>query len=352
MPNVSIIIPVYNVEKYLKQCLDSAINQTLKDIEIICINDGSTDNSLKILNEYAQKDNRIKIINLKKNVGLGKARNIAFEYVTSPYVMYLDSDDWYELNACESAYNQISKNNNDMVLFRAYTYMDDTKTKEKRNEKFQVITKYENQSHIKYLDLKPLYLYSIAPWFKIYKTSFIKDNNLIFEEGIYYEDQPFWYKLILCNPDFSILNKHLIYYRQRANSIMKNPVFFIDSIYIKTKVFQLFKEYGNPNYMNEFSIFCLKTTIPRFKKLTENNFLLSIKFYNTYRKFLKMINYEIDIAKFKKEFKYIDAQKILKYNLLQFLLSNLLCTVFSRFISETKTHKIISLFGIRMKFIK
>ena len=89
MPNVSIIIPVYNVEKYLKQCLDSAINQTLKDIEIICINDGSTDNSLKILNEYAQKDNRIKIINLKKNVGLGKARNIAFEYVTSPYVMYL-----------------------------------------------------------------------------------------------------------------------------------------------------------------------------------------------------------------------------------------------------------------------
>ena len=82
MPKVSVIIPVYNVERYLRQCMDSVVNQTLKDIEIICVNDCSPDNSIAILQEYANKDNRIKIINLKENGGLGHARNVALEHVT------------------------------------------------------------------------------------------------------------------------------------------------------------------------------------------------------------------------------------------------------------------------------
>ena len=92
MPKVSVIIPVYNVEKYLKQCLDSVVNQTLKDIEIICVNDGSTDNSLEILEEYAQKDNRIIIIS-QENQGQSVARNIALEKATGEYVGFVDSDD-------------------------------------------------------------------------------------------------------------------------------------------------------------------------------------------------------------------------------------------------------------------
>ena len=351
MPKVSVIIPIYNTENYLRECLDSVISQTLSDIEIICVNDGSTDSSLNILNEYAGKDNRFKVINLKKNVGPGKARNIAFKEVSSPYVMYIDSDDWYELNACELAYNQIIQNDNDFVLYRAYTYMDNTKTKKLRIERFYEIEKYENEPHIKYHDINPLYLYSTATWYKIYKTSYIKMHNLFFEEGICYEDQLFWFKLILCNPDFSIINKPLIYYRQRESSITKNPKFFIDAVYGKTGVFKLYKEYGNPRFVKDFSIYCL-TTIPRFIKLSNESLWFKIKYYSKFRKFLKMINKEINIIEYKDKIKYDEFIKILKYNLLQSLLFDLLDIISQMIISENKTHKIISLFGIRMKFRK
>ena len=169
MPKVSVIIPVYNVEKYLRECLDSVINQTLKDIEIICINDGSTDGSLAILEEYAAKDNRIKIIDLKENIGVGKARNIAFKEVTAPYVMYLDSDDWYELNACNTAYNQISANNNDMVIFDVYRYLG---AKNKKNmQDCKKLKKYAGYKNINYKDLDKPYSF-LAPCFKIYSKNF------------------------------------------------------------------------------------------------------------------------------------------------------------------------------------
>ena len=103
MPIVSVIIPVYNTEQYLKQCLDSVINQTFKDIEIICVNDGSEDNSPEILNEYAKKDDRIKIIN-KENDGLGRARNTGLEYVTTGLVCFIDSDDYFTEDAVEKLY--------------------------------------------------------------------------------------------------------------------------------------------------------------------------------------------------------------------------------------------------------
>ena len=122
---VSIIVPVYNVEEYLPQCLDSLVNQTLQDIEIICINDGSTDSSGKILDNYAQKDNRIKVIT-KENEGQGVARNLAMDHANGEYIMFCDPDDWFELSACEDAYNQISKNDNDIVFFNYFDYFDNS----------------------------------------------------------------------------------------------------------------------------------------------------------------------------------------------------------------------------------
>lgn len=104
MPKISIIIPVYNTEKYLSRCLDSAINQTLKDIEIICVNDGSTDNSLDILKEYAAKDNRIKIIS-KGNEGAAITRNIGINVATGEYIGFIDSDDYVDLDYFEELYS-------------------------------------------------------------------------------------------------------------------------------------------------------------------------------------------------------------------------------------------------------
>ena len=106
MPKISVIIPVYNVEKYLPKCLDSLINQTLSDIEIICINDCSTDNSLEILEEYASKDERIKIIDLKENQGAAAARNKGLEIAKGEYLGFVDPDDYVDLNFYEELYKK------------------------------------------------------------------------------------------------------------------------------------------------------------------------------------------------------------------------------------------------------
>ena len=112
--------------------MDSVINQTLKDIEIICVDDVSTDNSPQILDEYAQRDERIIIIHQKNN-GPGVARNLALTKVKSDYIMFLDPDDWFEHDACETAYNHISKNNNDMAMFGYYRYIQE-KSEKKRSK--------------------------------------------------------------------------------------------------------------------------------------------------------------------------------------------------------------------------
>ena len=127
-PKVSIIIPVYNVEKYLKKCLDSVINQTLKDIEIICIDDGSTDSSYTILNEYAQKDNRFVILKQKNN-GAGAARNKGIEIAKGEYLYFLDSDDFVDITLLEKAHTKIKENDCDICIFKNYFYNDNTKEK-------------------------------------------------------------------------------------------------------------------------------------------------------------------------------------------------------------------------------
>lgn len=109
MYKVSIIIPIYNVEQYLAQCLDSVINQTYKNIEIICVNDCSLDNSFRILDEYSKNDKRIKIINRENNGGLSAARNTGLDNASGKYIYFLDSDDWIDLDYIEKMLNAADK---------------------------------------------------------------------------------------------------------------------------------------------------------------------------------------------------------------------------------------------------
>lgn len=115
-PGISIVVPVFNAEKYLRHCLDSLINQTMQDIEIICVNDGSKDNSLMILQEYAKCDKRIILLD-QSNGGVSVARNNALKKVSGEYYMFLDSDDWIEANTCEVAYNSAIRENADCLMF-------------------------------------------------------------------------------------------------------------------------------------------------------------------------------------------------------------------------------------------
>ena len=119
MPKITVVIPVYNVEKYLRQCLNSVVNQTLKDLQIICVDDGSTDGSLALLREYADCDERIEVYS-KPNEGAGIARNFAYPYIKGKYTFFMDPDDWLELDAFEQLFQLAEKNSADAVCINFY----------------------------------------------------------------------------------------------------------------------------------------------------------------------------------------------------------------------------------------
>ncbi len=179
MPDISIIVPIYNAEKYIQICLDSLINQTKKELEFILINDGSTDNTEKIIKKY--KDSRIKYYN-NKNQGIGKTRNFGVEKSTGKYLLFVDSDDSLDKNACELLFNCVSKRKLDLLVFGFYKHSNKYKIEEQLPI-FNTTSLKETPSLIGRINL--------SPWNKIYKSSLIKDNKIKFAEDLKYEDVPF-----------------------------------------------------------------------------------------------------------------------------------------------------------------
>lgn len=179
MSDISIIVPAYNAEKYIKKCLESLINQTKKEIEIIVINDGSTDKTEKIIKSF--KDERIRYYK-NTNHGIGYTRNFGIEKSNSDYIMFVDSDDYLREDACELLYNKICDEFLDLVIcdyFRVY----DNEIVEDRLISFKNTNLKETPKLLSDINL--------SPWNKIYKSSLIKDNNLRFNEELKYEDTPF-----------------------------------------------------------------------------------------------------------------------------------------------------------------
>ena len=218
MPKVSIIIPIYNVEKYLRQSVDSAINQTLKDIEIICIDDCSTDNSYEILKEYAQKDSRIKLIKQSKNQGQGVARNVGLVQAQGEYVMFLDPDDWYELDACKRAYEKIKSGNNDFVIFDFYEYIDKNGKKEVANYRTKPFKEFAKKSEFDLKQVSANFLNNSYVWCMIFSRKFLIENDIKFAELYLCEDVPFLMKSIVCSTSVNILEEPLYNYRIRKTS--------------------------------------------------------------------------------------------------------------------------------------
>ena len=234
MAKISIIVPVYNTERYLKECIDSLINQTLEDIEIIIINDGSTDDSDKIIKEY--DDKRIKYIN-KSNEGIGKTRNLGIEISIGEYLSFIDSDDYISLDFCEKMYKKAIKDNCDLVIC----------------DYFEVREKIESIKFKTFIDASlkenPQILNSInlGPCNKIYKNSLFIDNNNRFEENLKYEDAPFVCKMLKSAKRIGKIDECLTYYVIHNNSqttIRDNKIFDIIKISdIIVKTFQ------NENYI-------------------------------------------------------------------------------------------------------
>jgi len=218
---VSVIIPVYNSEKVLNQCIDSVCNQTLSDIEIICVDDGSEDNSLKILKEYEKKDSRVNVLS-QKNRGAGVARNKGIDVANGEYIAFVDSDDWIEDNALEKLYNNIKSNDSDMVLFNSIEHKPNNEFRKRIYLKKDDSLDYNNYTFDYHMNKNFVMNGMFVIWSKFYKTSFIKDNNIRFYSHEIFNDVQFHIQSMLFAKKISYLPEILYHYRRMGQNSLQN----------------------------------------------------------------------------------------------------------------------------------
>ena len=207
---VSVIVPVYNVEKYIDKCLNSLVNQTLKEIEIILVNDGSPDNSQEIIDKYVKKYPRKIKSYIKENGGQGSARNFGLEKAEGEYIGYVDSDDFIELDMYEKLYNKASKNNLDIVICGSYNVTEaGIKTIELDRELFK--DKKKNA-----------FFGRMAVWNKIYKRELLLNSGIKFRSKLWYEDLDFTVQILCMAKKIGYVNKPFYNYLIREGSTMNN----------------------------------------------------------------------------------------------------------------------------------
>lgn len=269
-PKISVIIPVYNTEKYLEQCLDSIINQTLKEIEIICIDNGSTDKSSGILERYSKIDKRLKVIKEEKNRGTAYVRNKGINMAIGEYLSILDSDDFFELDMLESTYNLANEKKLDVVVFDGWYYSDVYHTN--RGVDFILNKKFapKDKEVFSYKDIpeKIFNFTGTAVWNKLYRSEFVKENNIkFFDEynGEYCADDVFFESIALVLAErISVLHKKLLHYRidngesqesKTINYYMKNYLAII-SVKEELKKIKIF-DYIEKSFNNLAIYLCL-----------------------------------------------------------------------------------------------
>ena len=266
-PKLSIIIPVYNTEIYLKECLDSVINQTFKNIEIIIVNDCSPDNSESIILEYMSKDPRIKYIKHDKNLGLGGARNTGITNATGEWIAFVDSDDYIDLNTYKVMLSLIEKHQANLGVFSAINFDDITK-KETHDPYFD-----SNIDALTTLNYQNFYdISSPTAWNKIFKSSDIIDNSLTFPEHLKHEDEEFWFKYIAIVEPSAIANNTMFYhYRQRSNSIMSNATSRLDLPQILVNIYTFLKQNNLLETYRIVLITLLTSYISSYKNFSNKN---------------------------------------------------------------------------------
>ena len=279
MPKISVIVPVYNVERYLPQCLDSIINQTFRDIEIICINDGSTDNSGIILEEYAQKDSRLKVLN-QENQGLSVARNNGIAQATGEYISFIDSDDFIHLEFLDTLYQTLIQSNCDIAgcdFQKVY------------NNEVPVLGNIKFKKYVSALDvlLNKKNFIHFNVWNKLYKREIIKDIQFV--ENLYFEDWVFNLCVFAQNTSFAWINEKLYGYRISNQSIVRSQFNhkkledYVRGIEIVAEYFQA----NHPQYWNKVKKFRISRTV----KMLMNSTLRSknISLYNQAQIYLKKL---------------------------------------------------------------
>ena len=260
MPKVSIILPVYNVEPYLRQCLDSAVNQTEQNIQIICVNDGSTDGSLAILQEYADRDSRIIIVN-QENQGAGSARNAGYPYIKGRYTYFADPDDWLHLELCEKASRRIEETGADIVYIQALREYPTGKNRPTRKFK-------ENLPEIRLTPEQRVDLFRPreVPWLKFWDSEFLLKHEIRFSEGKRpYNDMFQTWKGVVLADRIAILDEVLYYHRNFRPGSYQDVVDRSHFAIVETlvEIETMLKETGRyADYRNVF----VKSKLTRFRQ--------------------------------------------------------------------------------------
>lgn len=220
MDKISVIIPIYNVEKYLKKCLDSVINQTYKNLEIICVNDGSPDNCQKILEEYKTKDNRIIVIE-QENKGVSNARNRALEVATGDYITFIDPDDWIELDFYEAAIKNLKESSADIFCSGIYDEFEDRTVKRENKLPVKEVITDKNDLFL-YVFKRDYYRnFGVFLWNKVYKSELFE--NVRFDETLFIgEDLVVFTEVALKSNKFIYTNTAYYHYLQRQSSLTHN----------------------------------------------------------------------------------------------------------------------------------
>ncbi len=235
---LSVIVPVYNVEKYLDKCLNSLANQTFKEMEVIIVNDGSLDNSEEIIDKYVKKYDNFTSYK-KKNGGLSSARNYGIKYASGEYIAFLDSDDYVTYDMYEKMYEKAKSNNFDMVVCDVNYVSDD--------KEWVVTSNIKNDTN----DIKKV-MYNIYPaaWNKIFKKEILVNNKIYFKEGVWFEDVEFIYRLLPYIKNIGVIHEPFNQYVQREGSITNTVnkkiydyVYNMDSIIDFYKEREIYNEY-------------------------------------------------------------------------------------------------------------
>lgn len=266
-PLISIIVPIYNVEDYLRQCLDSlyALDHSL--IEIILVNDGSTDSSLTILNEYSYTYPSISKVVNQKNGGLSAARNSGLEVATGEWISYIDSDDFVDPKAMQRVINELNETETDIVAFDGYRFMHETKEKLPLFQYNIPFSHNEGVQGLTYLSgmIANNMTNVVTAWDKIYRKSTLEKLKLKFVEGILHEDGPHTFRLFCNNVTVKFLHERVLYYRQRAGSIINSSN---SQKKMESKIFNiqhhldLFEEKNiNIETLNDYLVFSIKGVV-------------------------------------------------------------------------------------------
>jgi glycosyltransferase involved in cell wall biosynthesis len=286
---VSIILPIYNVENYLTFCLESLLNQSPCTLEIICVNDGSTDNSRLIIEEYQEKCQCIVLIN-QENQGLSVARNTGLEYVNGKYLMFVDSDDFLEPNVLGPLYDIATKYDLDILDFRINSYKNNRKI-EWRNNYLNIKSPLSGKEYFEKFIIQYGVQPSVSAWSHLYKTEFLKQNNLQFLPGRYYEDIPFTAEAYLLASKVFFIDIPIYNYRCNENSITKgvlSPKHVEDNIFISKAIVELSTKHNVSIPMDNFFNALVKQ-MKTFAERGRYNEILKLLVPNVY----KNINYKL-----------------------------------------------------------